>query len=67
MTRTYVSLLVPVFALVGCEHSQVNYDTPKVLPSEYTTEELVWQGVGTEAVILAVGALNDTDREALGL
>ena len=67
MTRTYISLFVSAFTFIGCEHSQVNYDTPKVFPSEYTTEELVWQGVGTVAMILAVGALNDTDREALGL
>ena len=67
MTRTYISLFVSTFASVGYEHSQVNYDTPKVLPSEYTTEELGWQGVGTVAMILAVGALNDTDREALRL
>ena len=44
----------------------MNYDTPKVLPSEYTSEELVWQGLGIVAMILAVGALSDTDRDALG-
>ena len=67
MKRTYVSLLVPAFALVGCEHSQVNNDTPKGLPSKYTKEDLVWQGVGTVAMILAVGALSDTFTESLGL
>ena len=45
----------------------MNYDSPKVLPSEYTSEELVWQGLGIVAMILAVVALSDTDRAALEL
>jgi hypothetical protein len=67
MKPTLIAALSVVLMMSGCERSQVNYDTPKVLPSEYTSEELVWQGLGIVAMILAVGALSDTDRDALGL
>ena len=67
MKPTLIAALSVVLMISGCERSQVNYDTPEVLPSEYTSEELVWQGLGIVAMILAVGALSDTDRDALGL
>ena len=42
----------------------MNYGQPKVVSSKYTTEELAWYGLAAVAVILAVSALNETDRSA---
>ena len=66
MKPTLITALSVILMMSGCERAQVNYDTPKVLLSDHT-EELVWQGLGIVAMILVVGALSDTDRDALGL
>ena len=64
MKPTLLATLSVVLLMSGCERSQVNYGQPKVVPSKYTSEELAWYGLAAVAVILAVSALNETDRSA---